>query len=73
MARMVALTADEALVLLDWLSRHDEADDLPHSESEQRVLWNLEAALEKVVPEIFEPNYRVLVEQASARLLNNQD
>ncbi|WP_297743180.1 hypothetical protein [uncultured Tessaracoccus sp.] len=69
MNRTVILTADEALVLLDWLSRHDEPGALPADDVEQRVLWNLAASLEYVVVEAFDPDYATLLAAARNRLI----
>lgn len=65
----ISLTADEALVLLHWLHMHDEAEDLPHDDAEQRVLWNLEAALESVVADAFLPDYAQRLADAKARVV----
>lgn len=46
------LTQDEGLVLYDWLARTTEADGpVPfEDQAEQRVLWDIEAMLEPVLP-----------------------
>lgn len=64
----ISLTSDEAFVLLAWLHAHDEADDLPHDEAEQRVLWNLEPSLESVVEDAFAPDHAARLEAAKRRL-----
>lgn len=69
MNRTVILTADEALVLLDWLSRHEEPGVLPADDVEQRVLWNLASSLESVVVETFDPDYATLLAAARNRLI----
>lgn len=68
MAPNIPLTPDEALVLLNWLRVHDEADDLSHDDAEQRALWNLEAALESVVSDAFLPDYEHRLAEAKTRL-----
>ncbi len=68
MHHTVTLDADEALVLLDWLSRHDDPGDLPVDDAEQRALWSLAASLESVVTEAFDPDYATLLAAAKARL-----
>jgi hypothetical protein len=65
------LTGDEALVLFEWLSRLDEQDAFIKDLAEEKVLWSLHGQLEKVLTEIFQPNYSELVEQARARLRAN--
>lgn len=69
MNRNVSLTSDEALILLDWLMRHHEVDDLPHDDAEQKVLWKLESVLESVVTETFLADYDVVVDAAKKRIL----
>jgi hypothetical protein len=51
------LSGDEALVLHDWLSRFNESDPHFDDQAEQRVLWNLEALLEKYLAAPLAPDY----------------
>jgi hypothetical protein len=47
------ITRDEAIVLYEWLAVHNKKEDLPfEDQAEQRVLWDVEAMLEK---ELWEP------------------
>jgi hypothetical protein len=63
------LTADQALVLFEWLARLDERDAFPIEDpAEEQVLWHLHGQLEKLLSEPFRANYRELVEQARARV-----
>jgi len=64
----IELTGDEALVLFEWLADLDTAK-LDVGEAEERVLWRIEAALEKSVVEPFATDYAELVEQARRRIL----
>jgi hypothetical protein len=65
----LVLTNDEALVLLDFLTRFVETDELTTEDrAEQQALWNLQCLLEKQMAEVFDPAYRELVQQARARL-----
>lgn len=60
----IALGKQEALILFDWLVRQDEAESLRllfEDPVEQQVLWKLEGKLEKVLDEIFAPNYREIL------------
>lgn len=54
-AGVVRLSHDEALVLVEWLSRIDELandfGDLVEDHAEQRALWNLTCFLERVLVE----------------------
>jgi len=64
----IELTGDEALVLFEWLADLDTAK-IGVGEAEQRVLWSIEAALEKSLVEPFAKNYVELVERARRRIL----
>jgi hypothetical protein len=63
------LSRDEALVLLECLARSHEAGSINfEDQAEQRVLWNIEAMLEKKLVEIFDPKYNDLLARARARV-----
>jgi hypothetical protein len=64
------LTADEALVLFEWLSRSSPSDQpAPYADrAEQIALWNLECLLERVLVEPFDPDYDALVQAARTAL-----
>jgi hypothetical protein len=53
------LSSNEALVLLDWLTKFNQKENstLYEDQAEERVLFDLESSLEKVVSETFEENY----------------
>ncbi|GAA2424433.1 hypothetical protein [Mycolicibacterium llatzerense] len=57
------LSADEALVLFDWLARTSQTGaPVPFDDpAEQQVLWNLECALERILVEPFSTDYRSLL------------
>lgn len=63
---IVTLTKSEAVVLFDFCSRFSDQGTLSiEDQAEERALWNLEALLERLLPELFLPDYRE--EVASAR------
>jgi hypothetical protein len=65
----VELTADEALVLFDLLSRYCDSNVLATvDQSEQRALWNLLCLLEKQLVEPFRTEYTQLLKGARDRL-----
>lgn len=66
----IGLSRDQALVLFEWLARTGSADQpAPFvDQAEQRVLWDLEAALEKHLVEPFKSDYRELLEAARGRV-----
>ena len=52
----ITLTGHEALVLFDFLARFNQQERFPfQDQSEQRVLWDLEADLEEQLAEPFDP------------------
>jgi len=54
----IALSADSALVLLALLARVNEDELITFADqAEQRVLWDLEAALESSVPTVVAGDY----------------
>lgn len=63
----LSLTRDEALVLFEWLhaneGKHEFAD-----QAEQRVLWDLEASVERQIAALFRPDYSRLLDEARSRL-----
>jgi hypothetical protein len=67
------LSADQALVLFDWLWRTSKADEpVPFADqAEQRVFWDMECMLERVLVETFDPNYTSLVAAARAAVRDN--
>jgi hypothetical protein len=65
----IELTADEALVLFDWLARFNQGDKSTFEDTaEQRVLFDLESKLESSLALPFEPNYKGLLADARNRL-----
>ena len=60
----IELTGDQALVLFEWIKRFNEQEDEDfEDQAEERVLWDIEAILEKALVEPFEQDYdRLLVE-----------
>ena len=65
----IELTADEALVLFDWLARFNQGDKSTFEDiAEQRVLFDLESKLESSLALPFDPNYKGLLAKARNRL-----
>jgi hypothetical protein len=60
----ITLSENEALVLFDWLSKFNDNEKYEfEDQSQERVLWDLEAKLEIKLP-VFERNYPLMVENA---------
>jgi hypothetical protein len=69
----VDLSADEALVIFEWLYRQqDRPDGDFQDQSEQRALWNLVAVLETKVPVLSE-RYAELLANARERVRDSTD
>lgn len=68
---LIELTKEEALVLHDWLFRFNESEkvDLILNQAEQRILWDMEACLEREVSETFQDNYEALLKVARDSLV----
>ena len=65
----IRLTSDEALVLLELVTRFTNDDTLTIEHGGERAaLWNLCAALERVLVEPFQSNYQQLLSAARSRL-----
>ena len=68
---LVRLTADEALVLFEWLHRMEAGpgfDGVVGDHAEEVALWNLSALLERAMVEPFQDDYDERVTSAKARL-----
>ena len=65
----IELTGEAALVLYDWLTRFNQrAETTCADQAEERVLFDLEALLEKVLVAPLQPDYAVLVAQARSHV-----
>ncbi len=64
----IELSRDEALVLFDWLGRHEDAHSIPGDPAEQTALNSLLAALERTLVEPFQADYTEIVQAARTRL-----
>ena len=61
----VELSRDEWLVFWDWLSRfNEEGEYLFKDQAEQRVLWDIEAQMEKKSDNAFAENYTEALKNA---------
>ena len=63
---LVTIESNEAIVLLEWLSRFNaqEYSALFEDQAEQRVLFDLESELEKVISETFRDDYLEILNMA---------
>ena len=65
----IELTDDEALVLYDWLTRFNQREEMACADqADERVLFDLEALLEKALVAPLQTDYAALVAQARAKV-----
>ena len=70
---IVSLSQDEALVLLDWLAVFNKSEQAFSDQAAQRVLWDVEAMLERSVDVVFSDGYERLLAEARARVRDATD
>ena len=69
----ITLTADEALVLFEWIAaRENSADPNGSPAPEDMALWTIKASLDRQLIEPFSPDYKDRVEAARSRLKRPQ-
>ena len=65
----IELTKDEAIVLLEFLTRFSDNQKLNlEHQAEERALWNLQCLLEAELPEIFLPDFDKILSKSRERL-----
>jgi hypothetical protein len=70
---VVELTRQEALVLFEFLRRCDDEEKYAFADqAEQRVLWDLECALQPQLVEVFSPDYKELLRTAWAEIRDSE-
>lgn len=67
---VIKLNQEEALVLLEWLYKFnkEERPTLIQDQSEERILFDLEAVLEAFVSNTFENNYQEALLKARQKI-----
>ncbi len=70
----ITFSEEEALVLLEWLRNFNEEErpTLFQDQAEQRVLWDMEAELEKVVSATFDNNYQEILSKARQKIRDEE-
>ena len=71
----LTLSVDEALVLFDWLARwSDTGVPAPFvDQAEARVLWHVEAVLERSLVAPFREDYELLLNEARRAVRDESD
>lgn len=66
------MSADEALVLFEWVHRHEALDiklgHLTEDAAERITLWSVSGALESLLAEPFRADYGRILKEAKQRL-----
>lgn len=67
---VIKFSEEEALVLLEWLHKFNEEERsaLIQDQSEERILFDLEAELETVVSNVFDNNYQEALLKARQKI-----
>ncbi len=70
---VVEFTRKEALVLFEFLRRCDDEGKYAFADqAEQRVIWDLECALQPQLTEVFDPAYGQLLQAAWAEIRDSE-
>ncbi len=69
----IELDPDEALVFFDWIHRFNNSDDIEfEDQAEQRVLWDIEAILEKSLAAVMNPEYARKLAEARSKVRDRE-
>jgi len=66
------LSKDEAIVFFEWIKRFNEKDNKFEDQAEERVLWDIEAQLEKKMIIPFNYEYGKLLLEARSRIRDQE-
>lgn len=71
---IIKLTKEEALVLFEFISRFNETEhkELFQDQSEQKMMWLIEAQLEKILAEPFQPDYEEIINNARKNIRDKE-
>jgi len=65
----IEFSEDELIILSDWLNRFNrKQDEKFEDQAEQRVLWDLDCALEKLNEFVLSDSYAIRLQEAYARI-----
>lgn len=67
---LIEITKEEAIVFLNWLTEFNEKNnqEIFQDQAEERILWDFEAVLEKVIDETFDENYIEILSNARKKI-----
>jgi hypothetical protein len=69
----ISLNQDKALVLFEWLTAFNKSEPTFSDQAEQRVLWDVEALLERALDALFRSDYESLLANARSRVRDKTD
>ena len=71
---LITFSGDEAIVLLEWLHNFNEEQylDLFQDQAEERILFDLEAELEKTISDTFDNSYQEILLKAREKIRDNE-
>ena len=70
----ITLSREEAIVLLEWLARFNQERKPDFvDQAEERALYDLEALLEREIPETFRDDYDALLHAARKAVRDSSD
>ncbi|MEM6737167.1 MAG: hypothetical protein AAF620_13975 [Bacteroidota bacterium] len=65
---LINLSNEEALVLLDWVTRFNEDENIFQDQAEERILFDLESVLEEKISETFSDDYSAVLQKAREKV-----
>ncbi|NNJ25414.1 hypothetical protein [Alienimonas chondri] len=69
----ISLSDAQALVLFEWLTEQEEKGNFSFDhEAERAVVWEIQAQFKNTLPELFRSDYKALLEEARAKVVQSQ-
>lgn len=71
---ILQLSNEEAIIFYNWIANFNQKEHelFFEDQSEQRILWDMEAELEKVIPIVFNNNYHEFLFKAKQKLKDDE-
>jgi hypothetical protein len=71
---LIEISGEEAIVLFEWLYNFNEKEqyELFEDQAEKRILFDLQAELEKVISAIFSDNYIDILAKAREKIRDKE-
>ncbi|MEM0941003.1 MAG: hypothetical protein AAF600_12435 [Bacteroidota bacterium] len=65
---LINLSNEEARVLLDWVTRFNEDENIFQDQAEERILFDLESILEEKIAQTFSDDYSAVLQKAREKV-----